>query len=83
MRQAHLAVASLKMKSSQQFKDTMQFKDTAPKPMAGVPLPTHAAGAPAGGYTRTMLLEKRKQDKMAMEQTARDSFVQTTGTSMW
>jgi hypothetical protein len=78
MRQAALANAALKMKSSQQLKDAL-IGNTGAKPSAEA----SRASIPTGGYTRSMMLEQRKVAKIEMEQTARESFVRATGTSAW
>jgi len=63
LRVGGMAVSTLKMKSSQQLKDCLKF------PEAHVP----TEGAPV--YTRTMLLQQRRDEKMKAESDGHDRFI--------
>ena len=74
LRMAGVAVSSLKMKSSHQLKDCLSFPENTGT------IPPKADG-PA--YTRTMLLERRKIERAAMEQKGRDDFLNSVGAMSW
>lgn len=71
LRQANMAVASLRMKSSHQLKSCLRF----PEPRAD------AADHAAPVTTRTMLLQQRAREKAAAETAGRDAFLQSVGAS--
>lgn len=72
LRAAEMATASLKMKSSHQLKECLA-------------LPQRAVPAEENGpvYTRTMLLERRKQENAAREESARQAHLRMTGQLSW
>ena len=68
LRSAGMAVASLKMKSSHQLKECLALPARKHEPEADGPV-----------YTRTMLLERRKIENAALEESGRHNFLLQTG----
>ena len=68
LRAAEMQVASLKMKSSQQLKNCLAF-----------PTPNAPVDDNGPTYTRTQLLERRRVERAAHEETGREHFLQTYG----
>jgi hypothetical protein len=75
LRLANRTNASLRMKSSEQLKGCLRFPEPTP------PEPTHAAGAPARApvYTRTMLIQRRRNEKVQEEVDSEQRFLGTYG----
>ena len=68
LRKAGMAVASLKMKSSHQLKECLALPARKLEPEVNGPV-----------YTRTMLMERRKMENAALEESGRQNFLQQTG----
>ena len=68
LRAAEMATASLKMKSSHQLQQCLALPSRSVQPEANGPV-----------YTRTMLLERRKRENAALEESGRQAYMQMTG----
>ena len=72
LRMAGMAVSSLKMKSSHQLQDCLRFPERTLPPELNGPV-----------YTRTMLLQRRRNENAAMEESGRQNFLRMTGATSW
>jgi hypothetical protein len=69
LRVGGMHVASLKMKSSQQLKDCLRFPEPYVPP----------ANEPGPTYTRSMLLQRRREENAAANDAGRETFMRTYG----